>query len=43
MLEFDIEIIPFIGLMLMKVIGFTDPKGKAFSKEYVNVGLAVPD
>ena len=40
-LESEIEIVPFEGLMLMKLIGSTDPELKAFSKEYKNVGVEV--
>jgi hypothetical protein len=32
MLEFDIEIIPFVGLMLIKVKGLSDPGVREFSK-----------
>jgi hypothetical protein len=40
-LESEIEIIPFEGLMVMKIVGFGDPELKAFSNEYDNVGLAI--
>jgi hypothetical protein len=33
-LEAEIVMMPFEGLMLMKLIGLRDPEFKAFSKEY---------
>jgi hypothetical protein len=40
-LESEIEIIPFEGLMDMKLVGSNDPEFYTFSKEYDNVGLVV--
>jgi hypothetical protein len=31
-LEAEIEMVPFEGLMLMKLIGCSDPESKAFSR-----------
>jgi hypothetical protein len=33
-LESEIVIVPFEGLILMKLIGSSDPESKAFSKKY---------
>jgi hypothetical protein len=40
-LDAEIEMTPFKGLILMKLIGSIDPELKAFSKEYDKVGVAV--
>ena len=40
-LEAEIEMTPFEGLILVKLIGSIDPELKAFSKEYDKVGVAV--
>ena len=40
-LEAEIEMTPFEGLILMKLIGSVDPEFKAFSREYDKVGVAV--
>jgi hypothetical protein len=34
--------VPFEGLMLMKLIELSDPQLMSFSKEYDKVGLVVP-